>query len=174
MSSSYRETVVDGYNLIHMLGKAGPGASMADLRERLEAMLARYRQKARRHVILVYDGGSGPKPLTLTGAVDVTFSGTVKSADRWIIDHVRSLGVRATMTFVVSSDREIQRYSKAYGAKCVDSETFIDELAAMGIAIDEDGRRKGQQSGAKMNKNASGPLSDKEVDYWLHLFARKR
>ncbi|UWX57582.1 NYN domain-containing protein [Chlorobaculum sp. MV4-Y] len=174
MSSSYRETVVDGYNLIHKLGKAGAGASMADLRERLEAMLARYRQKARRHVILVYDGGSGPKPLTLTGAVDVTFSGTVTSADRWIIDHVRSLGVRATMTLVVSSDREIQRYSTAYGARCIDSETFIDELGAMGIAIDENGRQKGQRHGAGMNKSASGPLSDKEVDYWLRLFAGKR
>ena len=109
MSSSYRETVVDGYNLIHKLGKVSAGAPMAELRERLEAMLARYRQKSRRHVILVYDGGSGPKPLSLAGAVDVTFSGTVKSADRWIIDHVRSLGVRASMTLVVSSDREIQR-----------------------------------------------------------------
>ena len=172
MSSSYRETVVDGYNLIHKLGKVSAGAPMAELRERLEAMLARYRQRSRRHVILVYDGGSGPKPLTLTGAVDVTFSGTVKSADRWIIDHVRSLGARASMTLVVSSDREIQRYSTAHGAKCVDSETFIDELAAMGIAFDENGRRATRRAGG-VNKSASGPLSDKEVDYWLRLFDRK-
>jgi len=74
MSSSYRETIVDGYNLIHKLGGVNGGASMAALRERLEAVLARYRQKSRRHVILVYDGGRGPKPLTLTGAIDVTFS----------------------------------------------------------------------------------------------------
>ncbi|NTV67195.1 MAG: NYN domain-containing protein, partial [Chlorobaculum sp.] len=128
MASSYRETVIDGYNLIHKLGKARDSAAMAALRERLEAMLVRYRQKARRHVILVYDGGSGPKPLTTTGAIDVTFSGTVKSADRWIVEHVRSMGVRASMTLVVSSDREIQRHSTAYGAKCIDSEIFIDEL----------------------------------------------
>ncbi|AOS84898.1 hypothetical protein BIU88_12625 [Chlorobaculum limnaeum] len=173
MASSYRETVVDGYNLIHKLGKVGVGAPMAELRERLEAMLARYRQRSRRHVILVYDGGSGPKPLTLTGAIDVTFSGTVKSADRWIIDHVRSLGARASMTLVVSSDREIQRYSTAHGAKFVDSETFIDELAAMGIAFDENRRRETRRAG-RVNKSAPGPLSDSEVDYWLRLFDRKQ
>ncbi|NTW55011.1 MAG: NYN domain-containing protein, partial [Chlorobaculum sp.] len=139
---------------------------------RLEAMLVRYRQKARRHVILVYDGGSGPKSLTTTGAIDVTFSGTVKSADRWIVDHVRSLGARASMTLVVSSDREIQRYSTAHGAKCVDSETFIDELAAMGIVIDENERRKSPRPGGVTKKSASGPLSDSEVDYWLKLFER--
>jgi len=174
MASSYRETVIDGYNLIHTLGKVSADSPMAALRDRLEAVLARYRQKSRRHVILVYDGGSGPKPLTTAGAIDVTFSGTVKSADRWIIDHIRSLGVRATMTLVVSSDREIQRHSTAYGARCIDSETFIDELAAMGIAIGERGQQTKQPRGSGMNKNASGPLSDKEVDYWLRLFDRKR
>ncbi len=173
MASSYRETVVDGYNLIHKLGKAGVDSPMAELRERLEAMLARYRQKSRRHVILVYDGGSGPKPLTLTGAIDVTFSGAIRSADRWIIDHVRSLGARASMTLVVSSDREIQRYSTAHGAKFVDSETFIDELAAMGIAFDENRRRETRRAG-RVNKSALGPLSDSEVDYWLRLFDRKQ
>jgi hypothetical protein len=172
MSSTYRETVIDGYNLIHKLGKARDSSAMAALRERLEAMLVRYRQKARRHVILVYDGGSGPKPLTTTGAIDVTFSGTVKSADRWIVDHVRSMGVRASMTLVVSSDREIQRHSTAYGAKCIDSEIFIDELAAMGIAVDENARRTAQRPGGVTKKSASGPLSDSEVDYWLRLFER--
>jgi uncharacterized protein len=173
MASSYRETVVDGYNLIHKLGRAESGAAMAALRERLEAMLARYRQKTRRHVILVYDGGSGPKPLTTSGAIDVTFSGTVKSADRWIIDHVCSLGARAAMTLVVSSDREIQRYSTAHGAKYIDSEAFIDELAATGIVIDENERRKAQRPCGVTKKSASVPLSDGEVDYWLRLFARK-
>jgi uncharacterized protein len=172
MSSSYRETVIDGYNLIHKLGKPRDAAAMAALRERLEAVLVRYRQKSRRHVILVYDGGSGPKPLTTSGAIDVTFSGTINSADRWIVDHVRSMGPRASMTLVVSSDREIQRHSTAYGAKCIDSETFIDELAAMGIVIDENERRKTQRPGGVTKKSASGPLSDCEVDYWLRLFER--
>ncbi|TNJ39546.1 NYN domain-containing protein [Chlorobaculum thiosulfatiphilum] len=173
MASSYRETVIDGYNLIHKFSKPRDSAPMAKLRERLETMLARYRQKSRRHVILVYDGGSGPKPLTTAGAIDITFSGTVKSADRWIIDHVCSLGARASMTLVVSSDREIQRYSTAHGAKCIDSETFIDELAAMGIVIDESKRRNARSAGG-ISKSAPGPLSDKEVDYWLRLFDRKR
>ncbi|NTV68271.1 MAG: NYN domain-containing protein, partial [Chlorobaculum sp.] len=86
--------------------------------------------------------------------------------------HVRSMGVRASMTLVVSSDREIQRHSTAYGAKCIDSEIFIDELAAMGIAVDENARRTAQRPGGVTKKSASGPLSDSEVDYWLRLFER--
>jgi len=174
MASGYRETVIDGYNLIHKLGKPEAGASMAALRERIEEMLARYRQKTRRHVTIVYDGGRSPKSLTSSGAVDVIFSGTIKSADRWIIDHIRSLGSRAAMSLVVSSDREIQRNSTAWGARCIDSETFIDELAAMGIFPDVRKEPKGHRPGDGMKKNGSESLTDNEVDYWLRLFGRKR
>jgi predicted RNA-binding protein with PIN domain len=173
MASGYRETVIDGYNLIHKLGKTGPGDSMAALRERLEAMLARYRQKTRRHVTLVYDGGSSPKSLTSSGAIDVIFSGTIRTADHWIIDHVRSLGSRAGICVVVSSDREIQRISTAWGARCIDSETFIDELAAMGIFQDERKESKGRKPAGSMKKSGSESLTDNEVDYWLRLFGRK-
>jgi predicted RNA-binding protein with PIN domain len=171
---NYRETIIDGYNLIHKLPKAERGESLADGRDRLEAMLLRYRQKSRRHVTVVYDGGSGPKSLTLTGAINVTFSGTVKSADRWIIDHVRSLGARAALTLVVSSDREIQRNATAYGAKCIDAETFIDELAAMDIVISERGRTTERLASGRRQKNGADPLTDTEVDYWLRLFGRKQ
>jgi predicted RNA-binding protein with PIN domain len=174
MAYSYRETVIDGYNLIHKLGKAGTGESLAALRERLEAMLSLYRQKTRRHVTLVYDGGNSPKSLTYSGAIDVIFSGAIKSADRWIIDHVRSLGSRAGMSLVVSSDREIQRNSTAWGARCIDSETFIDELAAMGIFLDERKEPKWRRPAGSMKKSGSESLTDNEVDYWLGLFGRKR
>jgi predicted RNA-binding protein with PIN domain len=173
MASGYRETVIDGYNLIHKIGKAGTCASMAALRERLEAKLSQYRQKTRRHVTLVYDGGSSPKSLTCSGAIDVIFSGAINSADRWIINHVRSLGPRAGMSLVVSSDREIQRNSIAWGARCIDSETFIDELAAMGIILDERKKPTGITPASGMKKNGSAPIDDNEVDYWLRLFGRK-
>jgi len=91
MPSKYRETVIDGYNLIHKLRNIPPGEPMATMRERLEVMLSRYRQKSRRHVTVVYDGGGGPRPHSLRSSVEVVYSGSLKSADRWIIDHARSL-----------------------------------------------------------------------------------
>ncbi|ACF12460.1 conserved hypothetical protein [Chlorobaculum parvum NCIB 8327] len=171
MPSKYRETVIDGYNLIHKLRDIAPGEPMASMRERLEAMLTRYRQKSRRHVTVVYDGGGGPRAHSSRGSIEVTYSGSLKSADRWIIDHARSLEPRPGMMLVVSSDREIQRHATAWGARCIDSETFIEELAAMGITTNGDGgpsRKAGEQS------TSSAPLSDKEVDYWLRMFDRKK
>lgn len=173
MAANYRETVIDGYNLIHKIPEKSVGEAMAARREQLELALARYRRKTRRHVIVVYDGGSAPKPLTTSGAVEVTFSGTVRSADHWIIDHVRALGNRAGMTLVVSSDREIRRNATAYGAKCIDSETFIEELAAMGIALSASGIPKKRRTGSEQ-KESGRSLSETEIDYWLRLFDGKK
>lgn len=171
MFTSYRETVIDGYNLIHQLRRIEAGEEMAAMRERLEEMLARYRQKSRRHVTVVYDGGGGPKPHSLRGSVEVVYSGSLKSADHWIIDHVRSVEPRHGMMLVVTSDREIQRHATAWGARYIDSETFIDELAAMGITSDS---RSGAACKTASKHSSSKPLSDKEVDYWLRLFESKK
>jgi len=171
MPSKYRETVIDGYNLIHKLRNIAPGEPMAAMRERLEVMLSRYRQKSRRHVTVVYDGGGGPRPHSLRSSVEVVYSGSLKSADRWIIDHARSLEPRPGMMLVISSDREIQRHATAWGARCIDSETFIEELAAMGITANGGG---GKSSKAAEKGADSNPLSDKEVDYWLRMFDRKK
>lgn len=167
----YRETVIDGYNLIHKLRKVERAEAMAAMRERLEAMLARYRQKSRRHVTVVYDGGGGPRPHSSRGSVEVIYSGNNKSADRWIIDHVRSVEPRPGAMLVVTSDREIRRHATAWGAQCIDSETFIGELASMGITAGGSARTA-RKAGGKSEGSRS--LSDNEVDYWLQLFERKK
>ena len=171
MFANYRETIIDGYNLIHKLCKVKAGEPMDAMRKRLEAMLPRYRQKSRRHVTVVYDGGSGPRPHSSRAGIDVTYSGTFKSADSWIIDHVRSLEPRPGMMLVVTSDREIQRHATAWGARCIDSEAFIEELAAMGLTADS---QSGSSRKASGKSAGAAPLSDKEVDYWLQLFERKK
>ncbi|HHE07346.1 MAG TPA: hypothetical protein ENL01_00130, partial [Chlorobaculum parvum] len=103
MPANYRETVIDGYNLIHKLWTVKADEPMDTMRERLEAMRTRYRQKSRRHVTVVYDGGRSPRPHSSWGGIDVTYSGTFKAADRWIIDHARSLEPHPGMMLVITS-----------------------------------------------------------------------
>jgi hypothetical protein len=169
MPTPCREAVVDGYNLIHKLWKPDSGASMAILRERLESMLSSYRKASRRHVTLVYDGGPAPRALSSSGAIEVVFSGSRASADERIVELVRSLGSRAGLVTVVTSDREIRRHVIAWGAECKSSESFITELEKMGISARDNTGRKHSKEPSPM-KSGSVPLSDSEVARWLKLF----
>jgi hypothetical protein len=174
MATICRETVVDGYNLIHKLWNPGGGESMAALRERIELLLSAYRRKTRRHVTLVYDGGAGPKPLSVGGAIEVIFSGSSGTADRWIIDHVKSTGSRADLVSVVSSDLEIRRYVIAWGGQWKSSESFIEELETLGILNPGKVRQGKRRTPESPMKNGTQQISDAEVDRWLRLFDKKK
>ncbi|NTW52291.1 MAG: NYN domain-containing protein [Chlorobiaceae bacterium] len=172
MATTCRETVVDGYNLIHKLWNPGADQPMAVLRERIETILSAYRKKTRRHVSIVYDGGAGPRPLSIGGAIEVISSGSSLNADRWIIDHVRSMGSRAGLITVISSDNEIRRHVVAWGGQWNSSEAFIEELSGMGILKSGDDNPPSPAAIARSMKNGSRPLSDAEVDRWLRLFGK--
>ncbi|NTU59406.1 MAG: NYN domain-containing protein [Chlorobiaceae bacterium] len=174
MATTCRETVVDGYNLIHKLWDPGNGESMISLRERTEAILSAYRRKTRRHVTMVYDGGAGPRPLSVGGAIEIMFSGSALSADRWIIDHIRSMGSRADLISVVSSDHEIRRHVIAWGGQWKSSEAFIEELSVLGILKPDDVRKESRRSAAGSLKNGSMQISDDEVARWLLLFGKEK
>ncbi len=172
MPAPARETVVDGYNLIHKLyGAEARKGAMAELRDRLEAALSAYRKASRRHVTVVYDGGAGAGGHSSSGALEVVFSGSGRTADQRIVELVRALKARAGLVTVVTSDREIHRHVIAWGASCTSSESFIAELEGLGIA----GRTVASQStrsATHPGKTGSQPLGDDEVARWLKLFER--
>ena len=172
MPAPNRETIVDGYNLIHKLWRPGrEKASMTELRDRLESMLSAYRKATRRHVTVVYDGGAGPGARTSSGAIDVVFSGSDRTADQRIVELVRTLRSRAGLVTVVTSDREIRLHVIAWGGSCTDSESFITELDSLGL-----GGRPGSSSRSTKRidrkKTGTQPLDDTEVERWLKLFGR--
>ncbi|NTU67837.1 MAG: NYN domain-containing protein [Chlorobiaceae bacterium] len=172
MPTPSRETVVDGYNLIHKLWRPGSEtASMATLRDRLESMLSAYRKVARRHVTVVYDGGPGPGARSSSGAIEVVFSGSDRTADQHIVELVRNLKARAGLVTVVTSDREIRRHVIAWGASCSASESFIGELEALGLVGKPIPARLALK-GCSPKKTGSQPLGDAEVEQWLKLFER--
>ncbi len=169
MPTPSRETVIDGYNLIHKLWHPGKGATMAPLREHLETLLSAYRQAARRHVTVVYDGGPRHRSLSSSGAIEVVFSGSGATADSRIVDHVRALQSRAALVTVVTSDMEIRRHIIAWGASWTSSETFITELEKLGIRSKEGFGKKRPDEAASV-KHSTNPLSDGEVARWMKLF----
>ena len=172
MPAPARETVVDGYNIIHKLyGAEARRGVMAELRVRLEAALSAYRKAVRRHVTVVYDGGAGAGGHSSSGAIEVVFSGSDRTADQRIVELVRALKARAGLVTVVTSDREIRRHVVAWGAACTSSESFISELEGLGIT----GRTVGSlptRSAPPSRKTGSQPLGDDEVARWLKLFER--
>jgi hypothetical protein len=172
MPAPNRETIIDGYNIIHKIWRPGSEkASMAELRDRLESMLSAYRKATRRHVTVVYDGGPGPGPRSSSGAIDVVFSGSDRTADQRIVELVRALNSRAGLVTVVTSDREIRRHVIAWGASCSDSESFISELEERGLG-GRPGATRRAGKGASREKTGSQPLDDAEVERWLKLFGR--
>lgn len=170
MAKACRETVIDGYNLIHKLWQPQKGNAMAPLRERLETLLSAYRKTTRRHVTVVYDGGAGPGGHSSSHAVDVLFSGTKMNADSRIVEFVRSLGNRAGLVTVVSSDLEIRQHVIAWGAAWTSSESFASELARLGLLTTPGRPPAGKPTGAAGKKEGHLPLGDKEVAQWMKLF----
>lgn len=170
MPKARRETVVDGYNLIHKLWPPRRGDAMAPLRERLDDVLAAYRSATRRHVTVVYDGGGGPGATASRGAIDVLFSGSGSTADHRIVELVRALGRRAALTTVVSSDAEVRQQAVAWGAIWCSSEAFAEELGRHGLIPIRTGAAGRVRVDPELKKKAAEPLDDREVARWMKLF----
>lgn len=158
------EIIIDGYNLLHKLFPAGGGSSLEQCRKKTEALLERYRKKAKCSVTIVYDGG-GIRDTAAGAAVLIVYTASSKSADRWIIDYVKSLNTSRKMVTIVSSDREVCLYGKAYGAECLTSEEFI-------TLLDPENIKGSPGCSASGRKYSDRILDDREVEQWKLLFER--
>ncbi|ABB24962.1 NYN domain-containing protein [Pelodictyon luteolum] len=165
MSHRQKETVVDGYNLIHHLFRPAAGASFEPLRRRLESLLTGYRRTRKTPVTVVYDGDGRYRDHDETGEVHIVYTARRKSADRWIIEYAKSLNTSAKILTIVSSDNEVRRYSAAFGAECMSSADFASMLQPGGT-----GDKPSGESGLNRRKFSANPLPEREVDGWMRLF----
>ena len=161
-----REIVIDGYNLLHKLFPEIRRQPLERCRQKTEAMLQSYLRKGRCMITIVYDGGNVRESSSCTSICTVYTAAGV-SADAWIIDYVKSLNTSRKMVTIVSSDREVCRYCKAYGARCLDSEAFI---ATLDIKKSQSGGLH-QSAGRKFS---DGFLENSEVEEWMRLFEKGR
>jgi len=166
MNQRQKETVVDGYNLIHHLFRPAKGEPMEPLRRRLETMLAGWRRAKGEEVTVVYDGDGRHRDEEVPGPVRTVFTARGKSADRWIIDYAKSLNTTAKILTIVSSDNEVRRYSAAFGARCLGSGEFAVMLRPSG------GNSRESERGPNRRKFSEQPLPDREVEGWMRLFGK--
>lgn len=170
MKYNCREIIIDGYNLLHKIYPGAAHASFPQLREGMENILSSYRHKTLLHVTVVYDGGDSQRGACNHGAIHVVFTPGGTTADRWIIDHVAPLKSRAGALTVISSDREIRQYVKAYGADWMSSESFVEELHREACLLDPQTLKAKKKRPVADKKSASRSLSQREVEQWLKLF----
>jgi predicted RNA-binding protein with PIN domain len=170
MKKNCREIVIDGYNLLHKIYPAGAAPSFQVLRSGTEEILTCYRQKKQRHITIVYDGGNSRKGSSSRSSIQVVFTPAGTSADHWIIEHIRTLKANAEMVTIVSSDREIRQYIKAFGAAWMSSESFVEELRKEGCMSSSPPRSKKEGSSGPAQKFSQRPLSEREVEQWAALF----
>ncbi|MBM3162747.1 MAG: NYN domain-containing protein [Chlorobi bacterium] len=159
------EIVIDGYNLLHKLFAQGDKKNIEPYRCKTESLLVRFQKRRKCMVTIVYDGG-GVRESSSCSTILTVYTASSKSADAWIIDYVKSLNTNRKMVTIVSSDREVCLYGKAYGAKCLASEEFIAMLDTGGSSPDS-GRCP--HDSRKFN---GGLLDSREVAEWKRLFEK--
>lgn len=169
MATVFREFIVDGYNLLYKLFPEKQQNSLQNRREHVEAMLLEFQQSMRIKVTVVYDGQHSRGSFRDAGALNRVFTSPGYSADEWIIDYLESLGSKAQMFTIVSSDRFICRHATACGASYMLSESFIDQYFR-----GTKGHDKQSETGTNRKKFGSDRLNQKEVDQWLTLFGETK
>ncbi len=165
--------IVDGYNLIFVGFGANPDIDSGRLesaRENILQMLAKYKAVKGPYIKVVFDGQGiaakqipkMPRARRLYG-LDVVFSGPNCTADDEIKRMVSGLENPRNCR-VVSSDLEIQRFAKLYGARAVSSRDFFHELKCTSKGDEPTGSREPDE------KPKPDEQSPQEKDYWAKIF----
>lgn len=118
---------MDGYNVLHAIRRFAPrGGDPAPKRAAFERWLAdaAIRQGVTGCVV-VWDGAIAPTEAPLDGPLDVVYSGRSKSADSKLLELCRGDYAKcAARTWVVSSDRGVQRPARELGFVVLGAMTF--------------------------------------------------
>ena len=155
-------TIIDAYNVLHVVGVLPPDLAGIDLEELAELIgTSRYRGDS---TILVCDGTSKPHRVATAG-VDVMFAGPGIKADDAIMRFVKRSSAPRRLR-VVTSDREIVHATRRRRVNVITSETFLEQLA-------ED-RRLSSSGSARArrhdHRSTSHPADRRQVEHWLRVF----
>lgn len=166
--------LVDGYNVLHAISRFAPrGGDVAEARHALERWLT---EAAARNgvpeIVLVWDGRHGAAAANRSGRLRIVYTDASRTADERILDLCRgSYASRSGSTWVVSSDRDVQRPARQLGFTTLGAMTFYRRWSPAGGA--SDGRRTpraGRISGAEANPRPARAEVDGLLD---ELLARR-
>jgi len=160
--------VIDGYNVLHVVGILGRGVGPGSLRRSRLALLNFLAESLDpqqvAHTTVVFDARQPPYGLPRTvkhRGLTVCFSSGYEDADSQIEELIRTDSAPRRMT-VVSSDHRIQRAARRRKARAVDSDAWYAEIVAE--------RRRRQQESADAPIRPPVPLLEEDVNYWIRQF----
>jgi len=175
MREGHSEIVVDGYNLMYKLYSVSSSSSLDILRQKTEKQLLIFQHETKCPVTVVYDGKSAYRESAFGAPLHIVFTPASKSADQWIIDYVKSLNTQVKLVTIVSSDDEIRRYARAFGAQCIKSEEFAIQLKNSGRTLPLQNKQiRPEHLSMKEKKFNEKLLSDQEVNRWMKLFTHDK
>jgi predicted RNA-binding protein with PIN domain len=166
-------TLIDGYNLLHVTGLAGPEISRSEIRrgalERARNALLNFLASSldaeeRQLTVVAFDSNDAPPGLPRElqhQGITVKFATAYESADELLEELIREASAPRRMT-VVSSDHRVQKAARRRKARAVDSDIWYAELRAS--------RRRTDTPPATRSAKPTSPLSEDEVAAWLLEF----
>jgi predicted RNA-binding protein with PIN domain len=157
---------IDGYNLIFAASRKMGGFDISNTeaaRDKLLAILAKYKSVHSGHITVFFDGGPEAAHLPrrmMTRGLDVLFSDVHSDSDTDIKNAVshddNPRGIR-----VITSDNAIRLFVSGYGAAVTDSAAFL-------VEVEEALKDHSLPTDEPMEKY-EGAAGD-DADYWMKMF----
>ncbi|MGH7573411.1 MAG: NYN domain-containing protein [Gemmatimonadota bacterium] len=127
--------LVDGYNVLHAIARFAPrGGDLAVARAAFERWLAQAAARQRvAESVIVWDGRRGSRSATRRSRLTVLYTEPSSTADERILELCRGpYAKRADVTWVVSSDRDVQGPARQLGFTAIGAMTFYRRWSSSG------------------------------------------
>jgi predicted RNA-binding protein with PIN domain len=160
--------LIDGYNVLHVVGILGRGTGPGSLERARLAMLNFLAESLPAadvaRTTVVFDAHDSPRglPVAMTHrGLNVRFAVRYEDADSLIEELIQADSAPRRLV-VVSSDHRLQRAARRRRARAVDSDVWFAEVVRA--------RQQRQQAGAAAERRPAVPLLEEDVNYWLRQF----
>jgi len=160
--------LIDGYNVLHIVGIIGRGVGPGTLQRSRLALLNFLAESLEPHEVqqatVVFDAHDErirlPRVLDHRG-ITVYFAAEYEDADAMIEELIRADSSPRRLT-VVSSDHRIQRAARRRKARPVDADVWYAEVVQQ--------RRRRRRAVAETAVHPPVPLLQEDVNYWIRQF----
>ena len=160
--------LIDGYNVLHIVGIIGRGVGPGTLQRSRLALLNFLAESLEpqevQQATVVFDAHDErvrlPRVLDHRG-ITVYFAAGYEDADTMIEELIRADSSPRRLT-VVSSDHRIQRAARRRKARAVDADVWYAEVVQQ--------RRHRRQAAAETAVRPPVPLLQEDVNYWIRQF----
>lgn len=159
--------IIDGYNVIFKdreLARLMDKSQLEQARNELVARVSRYQASTSDKVTVVFDGVHNVwSDVQHRGQIRIRYSRRPQKADNIIMGVIRDEANPGGVK-VVSSDNEIRSVARAYSARVMKAEEFLEALDK--LARKESGETAALEPGEKFGKK----ISKREVESWMKVF----